>query len=450
MNNRGIRSNPPPPGGEGKLPLELQDPSSLTELPGIHQNIGLQHPSEIPDDSCLSIAARTEQGHLLNGKFSAEEAMTIVSDRHRPHKMWRKRYAKLLVVGDAGLGKTTLISALLSVPGQKIQSHDGTETSIDQFRRNPESMCSRISWGDEEDCVEWHYSVQDTPGYGDRVNIRHNINAMVEFVLRQNQKWFELETSRRRPADMTLIEDPRIDVCLFCLPPHRLRYMDVRFMHELGKVVPIIPIITKADTMNIREATIFRQEVHSKLQNLSQFGLRGKMGLFDFQKGTLERVGVDPSVSQFQILPFLIVASNEVNTELQAKSVYWPERQYAYGTCEAFNPSHSDLFQLRLLLVKEGLEEISAAKLQRYELWRRKRLSRLRFGFNLKVLVLSATAFSSFGLGKCIANGKPIKLIVTEAAFAVWNHLQMMSRLRPFKKEALPPTTTQKQKSMFA
>jgi len=436
---------------EGSVPGELQDVSSVAEMPGAHVLGGIQHPGEIPDESCLSVAARTEQGqHLLNGALTNQDAMTLMSSRNRPHKMWRKRYAKLLVVGDAGLGKTTLIRAILSVPGQKLQLHDGTETSIEQFRKSPDSMCSRICWGDEDDCVEWHYTVQDTPGYGDRVNIGHNIRAMVDFVIQQNQKWFELETSRRRPADMTLIEDPRIDVCLFCLPPHRLRFIDVRFMHELGKVVPIIPVITKADTMNIREATIFRQEVHSKLQNLSQFGLRGKMGLFDFQKETLERVGVDPSVSQFQILPFLIVASNEVNTDLQGKGVFWPERQYAYGTCEAFNPDHSDLLHLRLLLIKEGLEEISAAKLQRYELWRRKRLSRLRFGFNLKVLVLTATAIGSFGLGKCIANGKPVKQIVTEATFAAWKSLQMLARLRPFKKEASPPATPpQKQKAMF-
>lgn len=41
------------------------------------------------------------------------------------------------------------------------------------------------------------------------------------------------------------------------------------------KVVPIIPVVTKADTMNIRESTIYRQEVYSKLQNPSQIGVHG-------------------------------------------------------------------------------------------------------------------------------------------------------------------------------
>ena len=48
----------------------------------------------------------------------------------------------------------------------------------------------------------------------------------------------------------------------------RLKYMlACRFMAELGKVVPILPIVTKSDSMTIREAATYRQEVYRKLQN---------------------------------------------------------------------------------------------------------------------------------------------------------------------------------------
>lgn len=100
--------------------------------------------------------------------------------------------------------------------------------------------------------------------------------------------------------------------------------------------------------MNIREATLYRQDVYSKLKNPRQAGVRGKIKLFEFQQDTLQRAGVDPSAAQFQTLPFLVVASNEINSEMMAKdNVLWPERQYAWGTCEAFNPDHSDILQLR-------------------------------------------------------------------------------------------------------
>lgn len=78
--------------------------------------------------------------------------------------------------------------------------------------------------------------IQDTPGYGDKLNIGDNIRAMVDFVVGQNEKWLEMESSKDRPSDMSKVEDPRIDACLFCLPPHRVRYMDIIFMRELGKV----------------------------------------------------------------------------------------------------------------------------------------------------------------------------------------------------------------------
>lgn len=40
-----------------------------------------------------------------------------------------------------------------------------------------------------------------------------------------------------------------------------------RFMAELGKLVPILPIVTKSDSMTIREAATYRRQVYRKLQN---------------------------------------------------------------------------------------------------------------------------------------------------------------------------------------
>jgi hypothetical protein len=40
-----------------------------------------------------------------------------------------------------------------------------------------------------------------------------------------------------------------------------------RYMHELGKHVPVIPVVMKADTMTIGEAAKFRQEVAARLEN---------------------------------------------------------------------------------------------------------------------------------------------------------------------------------------
>lgn len=44
------------------------------------------------------------------------------------------------------------------------------------------------------------------------------------------------------------------------------------------------------------------------------------------------------------------------------EAVFWPERRYTWGVSEAFNPQHSDLLHLRLLLLKEACDELSIAK----------------------------------------------------------------------------------------
>jgi hypothetical protein len=37
------------------------------------------------------------------------------------------------------------------------------------------------------------------------------------------------------------------------IPACRLRAVDIKVMYELGRYVPLVPVITKADTMTIRE-----------------------------------------------------------------------------------------------------------------------------------------------------------------------------------------------------
>lgn len=84
------------------------------------------------------------------------------------------------------------------------------------------------------------------------------------------------EMDRSRDVDMAEVDDPRVDLCLFCLPPHRLRPVDVRYMAELGKVVPILPIVTKADTMSTAEAAKYRREVYNRLQSPGVPGSKGE------------------------------------------------------------------------------------------------------------------------------------------------------------------------------
>uniref|UniRef100_A0A7S0N8F4 Septin-type G domain-containing protein n=1 Tax=Chlamydomonas leiostraca TaxID=1034604 RepID=A0A7S0N8F4_9CHLO len=308
--------------------------------------------------------------------------------RPRPHKIWKKKYIKVMVIGDSGLGKTTLIRSLMSTPGERLQVHDGSYTPTEQFLKDPESLCSTISWRDEEDRVIWVYKIQDTPGYGDDLNIDKTVKNLVSFIEDQNVKWLGMEQSRDRKDDLGEVEDPRVDVCLFVLPPHRLRAIDLKVMYEVGRYVPLVPIVTKADTMTIREAAAYRNDVATKLSNPMLPGIRDKINVFKFERDTMERAGLVDQATPAP--PFLVVASNDINEEFNGGDppVFWPERRYQWGTAEAFNREHSDLLALRALLLKEALEEINKSKRQRYEAWRRRTLGGVKAGRHLRRILM--------------------------------------------------------------
>ena len=77
--------------------------------------------------------------------------------------------------------------------------------------------------------------IQDTPGYGDDLNLNTNIDRIKKHVQEQNSKWHEFESHAKR-GELEKAVDPRVDLCIFCLAPHRVRNIDLLFMHEVSKV----------------------------------------------------------------------------------------------------------------------------------------------------------------------------------------------------------------------
>lgn len=95
--------------------------------------------------------------------------------------------------------------------------------------------------------------------------------------------------------------------------------------------------------------------------------LPGPVKVFPFLDETLERAGVAMQNGMYMMPPFLVIASNEVSREKHSANppIYWPQREYKWGTSEAFNTEHSDLLQLRALLFQEACDEIADTKKER-------------------------------------------------------------------------------------
>ena len=65
----------------------------------------------------------------------------------------------------------------------------------------------------------------------------------------------------RREPDRLVYDDRMIHCCLYFIAPHRLKHIDIAFMRRIHKMVNIVPIIAKSDTMTTDEKMNFKEEV---------------------------------------------------------------------------------------------------------------------------------------------------------------------------------------------
>jgi hypothetical protein len=66
-----------------------------------------------------------------------------------------------------------------------------------------------------------------------------------------------------------LLRDERIHCLFYFLSPHSLKEIDKEFLKKVSRIVPIIPIIAKADTLTVLERNFFMKEVYNTIDKLS-------------------------------------------------------------------------------------------------------------------------------------------------------------------------------------
>lgn len=252
-------------------------------------------------------------------------------------------------------------------------------------------------------------SIQDTPGYGDGLDIRAQIEDVVEHIRQLDHAHFlqEMDANNRSSnhsnknnhAQRQML-DNRVDACLYFVPPHRLKEIDLAYMRRLSDVVSIIPIIGKADTMTEAELIDYKQHVLTRYvvdllsQQLLQpvgeianltFGfvvshsdspchrcIERSIRLASFEDETLQRV---KWYADGPILPFAIVASNECDHAISGDSdAFWPVRRYSWGVCQAFHREHSDCYWLRRVVIEEGFFDLKRDSNLRYTIFRNAQL----------------------------------------------------------------------------
>ncbi|KAI5693326.1 hypothetical protein M8J75_013819 [Diaphorina citri] len=263
-----------------------------------------------------------------------------------PNQVFRKAVKKgfeftLMVVGESGLGKSTLINSMF-LSDIYSPEYPGPSLRIKKTVNVETSRCLLV-----ENNVKLSLTVVDTPGFGDAVDNSDCWQPVINYIENRYDEYLNAESRVLR----THGPDTRVHACLYFIAPsgHGLKPLDVEFMQRLHDKVNIIPVIAKADTMTPEECALFKKQILSEIA-------QHKIEIYQFPPGGSS----EDDTSKFNKnlrdrVPFAVVGSNTV-VEIDGKKVRG--RKYPWGIAEVENLEHCDFIALRNMLIRTNLQDL--------------------------------------------------------------------------------------------
>lgn len=267
-----------------------------------------------------------------------------------------------MAVGEAGLGKATLINTLFNrdimgkSSGNKLndfdedQDEDFADAEVEPLEKEADTGV-RIKSTEaeiEEDGVKLKVSVITAPGFGEALNNIDSWKPIVDEINNRFDSYLEAESRINRST----IVDNRVHAFLYFIEPtgHSLRSLDIALMKQVHEKVNLIPIISKSDTLTDEEVHEFK---HAILADIEHHGIK------IFTPSVSENDDEEVIANTTQLLktfPFAVIGSmNEVQT---GDGRLVRGRRYPWGVIEVDNEDHNDFVKLRELLVRNFLEEL--------------------------------------------------------------------------------------------
>uniref|UniRef100_A0A8D1DU20 Septin n=1 Tax=Sus scrofa TaxID=9823 RepID=A0A8D1DU20_PIG len=247
----------------------------------------------------------------------------------------------IMVVGQSGLGKSTMVNTLFkskmwksTLPGlggptpQTLQLHSVTHVI-------------------EENGVKLKLTVTDTPGFGDQINNDKCWDPILGYINKQYEQYLQEEILITRQRH---IPDTRVHCCVYFVPPtgHCLRPLDIEFLQRLCRTVNVVPVIARADSLTIEEREAFRRRIQ---HNLKTHGIEVYP-----QKGFDEDINDRILNSRIRDrIPFAVVGADQEHM-VNGRCVLG--RKTKWGIIEVENMAHCEFPLLRDLLIRSHLQDL--------------------------------------------------------------------------------------------
>ncbi|KAI4874989.1 hypothetical protein NFI96_017659 [Prochilodus magdalenae] len=335
------------------LKMRQQDDKSTNSLSSFELWVGLQ-------------IRMSQADKMKQGQFTNPETPGYVGFANLPNQVHRKSVKKgfeftLMVVGESGLGKSTLINSLFLTDLYPERVIPGAAEKIE---RTVQIEASTVEI--EERGVKLRLTVVDTPGYGDAINSQDCFSTIIAYIDDQFERYLHDESGLNRRH----IVDNRVHCCFYFISPlgHGLKPLDVQFMKAIHNKVNVVPVIAKADTLTLKERERLKRRI---LDEIDEHGIK-IYHLPDAESDEDEDFKEQTRILKTSI-PFAVVGSNQ---QIEAKGKKVRGRLYPWGVVEVENPEHNDFLKLRTMLIThmQDLQEVTQDL--HYENFRSERLKR--------------------------------------------------------------------------
>lgn len=284
--------------------------------------------------------------------------------RQIEHKLLKRGFQfNVIVVGQTGLGKSTLINTIFA--SHLIDSKGRLEADEPARKTTDIQAVSHVI---VENGVRLRLNIVDTPGYGDQVNNEDCWDPIIKYIKDQHSAYLRKELTAKRDR---YIQDTRIHCALHFINPtgHSLRPIDIIVMKKLSEVVNVVPVIAKSDSLTLEEREAFKQKIRAQLvyQNIR---------LYPFDTDELDDEELQLNEQIRRMIPFAVVGS-EKNVIIDGKPVRG--RKTRWGVINVEDESHCEFVYLRNFLTRTHLQDLIETTAQiHYEAFRSQQLLALK------------------------------------------------------------------------